>query len=187
MLYWHFREVKLKTDYNEKQVPILLIGNHFSWWDGFIANYINNLLFKRKFHVMMLEEQLKSRMFLNKAGAYSIRKNTRDVVNTLNYTSDLLKNKENLVTIYPQGRIQSLYHYPLEFEKGITSILDKLNNEVKIIFLVSLVDFFSHKKPTLTLGLEEYSKKAYNSAQAMQDAYNDFMLRMINQQKEDRV
>ena len=184
MIFRHFREIKIKGAYTGKELPVLLIGNHFSWWDGFIANYLNAIIFKKRFHVMMLEEQLEPRLFLNKAGAYSIKKNSRDVVESLEYTKDLLKSAKNLVTIYPQGEIQSLYHYPLEFEKGITSVLKKLENKVDIVFLVALVDYFSHKKPTLTLALKEYPAYSSSSVKELEDAYNDFMIRMIKEQKE---
>ncbi|MFP4526521.1 MAG: hypothetical protein ACLFNL_09025, partial [Bacteroidales bacterium] len=93
MLSNHFRRIIINGSYTEKNRPVMLIGNHFSWWDGFIANYLNMVVFKKRFHIMMLEEQLKPRMFLNKAGAYSIKKQTRDVVNTLNYTVELMKDK----------------------------------------------------------------------------------------------
>ena len=187
MLKRHFSNVKLKGSYTEKNLPVLLIGNHFSWWDGFIANYLNNLIFKRKFHVMMLEEQLKSRLFLNKAGAYSIKKDSRDIVKSLNYTKELLTSTNNLVTIYPQGEIQSLYHYPLKFEKGISSVLKKLDNEVDIVFLVSLVDYFSNRKPNLTIGFQEYKNGKKGDTGDIEKHYNEFMKHLISEQKENNI
>ena len=184
MLHLHFHEINLKGTFTEKNMPVLLIANHFSWWDGFIADYLNNLLFKRRFHIMMLEEQLKQRMFFNKAGAYSIKKHSRDVVETLNYTVDLLKDTKNLVVMYPQGKFKSLYHYPLQFEKGAASILNKLNGQVQVIFLAALIDYFAHRKPTLTLGLTEYELKGEASLKKLEDAYNKHLQDMINQQKE---
>jgi 1-acyl-sn-glycerol-3-phosphate acyltransferase len=187
MLKWHFREIKIKGTYFEKERPILLIGNHFSWWDGFIANYLNNVIFRRRFHIMMLEEQLEPRPFLNKAGAYSIRKKSRDIVESLNYTRELLDDKNNLVAVYPQGEIQSLYHYPLEFQKGITSVLNRLKDEVDIVFLVALVDYFSHRKPALTLGLKVYKGGNTSVTDEMEEAYNDFMKQMIREQNEKEL
>lgn len=161
-----------------------MIANHFSWWDGFIAKYLNNFLFQRRFHIMMLEEQLRQRMFLNKAGAYSIKKNSRDVVETLNYTMELLKYPQNLVVMYPQGKFKSLYHYPIDFEKGVSLLLEKLNGQVQVVFLAALVDYFSHPKPTLTLGLTEYELKEGIALNDIETAYNDHLEDMINQQKE---
>ncbi len=184
MIERHFREVKIKGTYFEKERPVLLIGNHFSWWDGFIANYLNNLIFRRRFHIMMLEEQLEPRPFLNKAGAYSIRKKSRDIVESLNYTKGLLKDKNNIVVVYPQGEIQSLYNYPVKFQKGITSVLNDLKDEVDIVFMVALVDYFSHRKPALTLGLKVYKGGNASDTDEMQEAYNKFMKQMVSEQTE---
>ncbi|MFP3861072.1 MAG: lysophospholipid acyltransferase family protein [Bacteroidales bacterium] len=186
MLSNHFRRIIINGSYTEKNRPVMLIGNHFSWWDGFIANYLNMVVFKKRFHIMMLEEQLKPRMFLNKAGAYSIKKNTRDVVNTLNYTVELMKDKNNIVVMYPQGSIQSVYHYPLEFEKGVEAILNR-SQEVDVYFLVALVDYFSHRKPALTLGIKEYPFEKPVSTLTIQEAYNEYMQYLIAGQTEEKI
>lgn len=186
MLHRHFNEINIKGSFTDKNMPVLIIANHFSWWDGFIANYLNNLLFQRRFHIMMLEEQLRQRMFLNKAGAYSIKKNSRDVVNTLNYTVELMKDKNNIVVMYPQGSIQSVYHYPLEFEKGVEAILNR-SQEVDVYFLVALVDYFSHRKPALTLGIKEYPFEEPVSTLTIQEAYNEYMQFLIVRQTEEKI
>ena len=184
MLHRHFHEINLKGTFTEKNMPVLLIANHFSWWDGFFADYLNHLLFKRRFHIMMLEEQLRQRMFFNKAGAYSIKKNSRDVFDTLNYTVDLLKDPQSLVVMYPQGEFKSLYHYPIQFEKGVASIINKLYGQVQVVFLTALVDYFEHRKPTLTLGLMEYEVIGETTLKNLEEAYNNHLQDMINQQKE---
>lgn len=152
--------------------PLLLIGNHFSWWDGFFAWHLNDTLWKRKFHVMMLEEQLQTRMFLNKAGAYSVRRGSRSVIDSLNYTSQLLKKAENLVVIYPQGEISSLYTYPVRFERGIDRIIRSAGTDISVLFYVALVDWFSSKKPSLTLRLRRFDYKGTPGHDALEEAFN---------------
>ncbi|MCA1747958.1 MAG: hypothetical protein LC655_09695, partial [Bacteroidales bacterium] len=51
-----FRNVVYHSEVQDGGLPVLLIGNHFSWWDGFLALDINQRLFGRLFHIMMLEE-----------------------------------------------------------------------------------------------------------------------------------
>jgi hypothetical protein len=51
----------------------------------------------------MPEEQLATRMFLNKAGAFSIKPGSRSAIESLNYASSLLYEPENLVVVFPQG------------------------------------------------------------------------------------
>ena len=187
MIKHHFRQVILKGTYKERNLPLLLIGNHFSWWDGFIANYLNNLIFHRRFHIMMLEEQLERRMFLNQAGAFSIKKNNRDIIASLNYSKTILTDPGNILVLYPQGEIQSIYHYPLHFEKGISAILDKIQQPVQVLFYAALIDYFSHRQPTLTLAFREFDMKQYASLDDLEIAYNQYLIEMINQQKEDKT
>lgn len=155
--------------------PLLLIGNHFSWWDGFFAYYLNYTLWQRKFHVMMLEEQLATRMFLNKAGAYSVRQGSRSVIDSLNYTSRLLKKAENLVVIYPQGEISSLYTYPVRFERGIDRIIRNAGSEITVLFYVALIDWFSSKKPSLTLRLRKYDYSGTPGHDELEKAFNSLI------------
>jgi hypothetical protein len=184
MINRHFRSVVIKNDFTDNGKPILLIGNHFSWWDGFFANYLNIKIFKRKFHVMMLEEQLQNRMFLNKAGAYSIRKHSHSVKESLAYTRNILSDSENLVTLFPQGEIRSMFQFPVRFERGITQVLNGLEGKVRVVFMAALIDYFSHRKPSLTLGLKEYIPGESIDLQNMEDTFNDYLKEMIAQQKE---
>ncbi|MFO7575569.1 MAG: lysophospholipid acyltransferase family protein [Bacteroidales bacterium] len=152
--------------------PLLLIGNHFSWWDGFFAYYLNDILWRRKFHVMMLEEQLQTRLFLNKVGAYSVRRGSRSVIDSLNYTSRLLKTPGNLVVIYPQGEISSLYTYPVRFERGIDRIIRSAGPGITVLFYVALVDWFSSKKPSLTFRLRKFEYVGTPGHDELEEAFN---------------
>ena len=158
-----------------------MIGNHFSWWDGFIAYRLNDLFLHKKFHVMMLEEQLTPRMFLNKAGAFSIKRGSRSVIESLRYASSLLHEPENLVVVYPQGTITSLHSRPVKFEKGTERILDGASKRLMILFYVALPDWFSEKKPGLTVRVTEYPSTD-RSASSLEEAYNRFFNECISKQ-----
>lgn len=185
MIRLHFRRVIINGDFDDRDLPVLLIGNHFSWWDGFIANFLNNMIFHRKFHIMMLEEQLSGRMFLNKAGAFSIKKGSRSVIESLHYTRDLLKGKENLVVLYPQGEFESIYRTTVRFEKGMSTIVTGLKNKLHVVFYAALVDYFSHRKPALTIYLREIPQEMASNPEKMETAYNTFLTECVMQQKPD--
>ena len=71
----HFRKMTVvsKVSIPENQ-SVLLLQNHFSWWDGYWSYWLSRTIFRRKFHVMMDEENLKQRMFLNQIGVFSVQK-----------------------------------------------------------------------------------------------------------------
>jgi len=156
---------------NEYNLPVLMIANHFSWWDGFIQYRLNKQIFKRKFHVMMLEEQLSKHMILNKGGAFSIRKNSKEIINSLNYCIELLKDKNNLVLLFPQGKIESLYTSHFIFENGLGYLLKHLQNDIELVFNVNLIDYYSEKKPSLNIYYKLYS---YPQPADLKQVENDF-------------
>jgi 1-acyl-sn-glycerol-3-phosphate acyltransferase len=184
----NFHEVKIISDFEDRNLPIFLIANHFSWWDGLFVNFVNMQRFKRKFNFMMLEEQLEVYKFFRNLGGYSIKKNSRSMIESFKYTCELLQNNSNMVLMFPQGEIQSLYKTEFTFEQGIDRILAKVDNEIQILFIANLVDFFSHPKPTLYAYLKEYKSLA-NSHSELQDAYNAFYSGCVETNKKmiDRI
>jgi 1-acyl-sn-glycerol-3-phosphate acyltransferase len=180
-----FREVNIHYEDTTEDKSVLMIGNHFSWWDGFFANYINLRIFNKKFHVLMLEEQLKSRMFLNKAGAFSIARGKRSVIETLDYSSGLLSESNNMLVLYPQGVFQSLYHFPVNFEKGFMRILEKAEpDDFQVVFYVALIDYFSERKPKIDFYLRHHDYFRGQDANDLEKSFNKHLRDSIAMQKE---
>jgi 1-acyl-sn-glycerol-3-phosphate acyltransferase len=169
-----FNKVDVECTADTSGRPVLLIGNHFSWWDGFIAYRLNDICLHKRFHIMMLEDQLAGRMFLNKAGAFSIKRGSRSVIGSLNYASALLHEKDNMVVVYPQGAIASVHHRPVIFEKGTERIIARAPADLMILFYVALPDWYSEKKPGLRIRVTEYVNTD-KSAAGLEKAYNRFL------------
>ena len=120
---------------------------------------------------MMLEEQLENRLFLNKAGAFSIKRGSRSVVESLHYASTLLHDEENMVAVYPQGTITSVHRRPVRFEKGAERIIAGASDKLMILFYVALPDWYSEKRPGLTVRVIEYGVRE-RSATDLEEVYN---------------
>jgi len=121
----HFQEFRVEQSVQASpDRPLLILANHFSWWDGFTHYYLNQHWLGKRFDVMMLEEELAKRPFFRNAGAFSVNHGKRTVIDTLQYSAQLLQQPENLVLIFPRGRIQSLYdrHFPVE--KGVLKVIE---------------------------------------------------------------
>jgi 1-acyl-sn-glycerol-3-phosphate acyltransferase len=185
MLHRHFRNVTLKGRFEDQGFPVLMIGNHFSWWDGFIANRLNLGILNRKIHVMMLEEQLEKRKFLCKAGAFSIKKSSRSAIESLKYAAELLNNPENLVVIYPQGEFQSLYERQVRFEKGVKLIAAGAERPFHLLFYAALPEYFSHIRPVLNIYIREVRAELARNPQFLESEYNRFLDDCIKLQKPD--
>jgi hypothetical protein len=152
-----FSENGFRRKFTDNGKPVLLISNHFSWWDGFIQAVLNRRFFGRKMYFMMLEEELRKRLFLRKAGAFSVARGTRGIVDSLQFSVDLLGKSENLLLLFPQGKIQSMHIRQIRLEKGLDFILKRMGENGQVVFNVNLVDYFSFKKPVLNIYFENYT------------------------------
>ncbi|MDG5799941.1 lysophospholipid acyltransferase family protein [Marinilabiliaceae bacterium ANBcel2] len=150
----------------------LVIGNHVSWWDGFWVYCLNKRFLKKRFHVMMLQEQLNDRKFLRRIGAFSIYPGTRSVLESLNYTVEKLKEPGNIVLMYPQGKIASFSAGVLPFQPGVEHVIKKSGVE-KVLFYAAFVDFFEQRKPTLNIYLSDISTNKDKPLQ-VEDQFRDF-------------
>ena len=175
-----FHAFIIEKSVEDKNLPILLICNHISWWDGLWTLHINQQLYHRKYHFMMLEEQLLKNWFFKYTGGFSIRKNSKSVIESLNYTAELLTDKKNMVLIFPQGEIGSMHDNAFVFEKGISKILQRSKNEIQVIFVANLVDYHSNVKPTLHAYMSDYSGNFETTE--IQDAYNGFYQDCVSNQ-----
>ncbi len=177
----HFREIKVIADYKTDNRSVLLIANHFSWWDGFFAWYLNSSLLKKKYHVLMLESELNKHKFFTKLGAFSISKTPRGLNDSLIYAANLIKEENNLLVFYPQGKFFSQHHMTLEFAKGIERLVQDKPN-CRLVMVANLIDYYGEKKPTLSIYLNEYIYDGSFNLIQFQFAYNMFLKQCIHQQ-----
>jgi len=179
----YFHQVKIIGEFQEKNKSILLVSNHNSWWDGFWTLYLNMKIFKHQFFFMMLEKQLKKFWYFNYCGGFSVNKNSSTLIESLQYSAELLSNSQNLVLLFPQGKIESMHQQEIKFEKGLEWILKKTGSSVQIIFLANLIDYFSMPKPTLSIYFQEYSVVDFQTATLERD-YNIFFNKCLQNQKQ---
>lgn len=168
----HFSSVHISGQKKEYSKPILLLSNHISWWDGFWALLLTKKVLQKKFHFMMLEDQLRKYWYFNYCGGFSVSKGNRSVLETLTYASELLKNPSNLVLLFPQGKIESMHQNLVLFEKGFSKIAQK-SGDIQVVFVANFIEYGSRKKPSLYMFLHNYTLTDY-SYNAVMDAYNSF-------------
>jgi hypothetical protein len=56
---------------------------------------------------MVIEETVQKVSFFKYMGAFSVNKNSREMLASLNYAAELLNDPQNLVLIFPQGKLYS--------------------------------------------------------------------------------
>lgn len=172
----HFRSVKIiNRGFKPASGAVLAISNHVSWWDGFWLYHLNREVFKKKFHVLMLEEQLKVRKFLSKIGAIGLRQGSRDVIKALTFCSQILKDEGNVLFYFPEGKINPMNHKKVHFQKGVMRLVENLDASAQLFFVASFVEYYSHKKPTLFINYKSVSHLSFPTIEELQLEYNAFL------------
>ncbi len=177
-----FHSVYINGEFRDNGNSVLVIANHVSWWDGFWIMLLNLKIINRRFHFMMLEEQLKKHWYFNYTGGYSIKKKSRSIKESINYSIKLLQQSQNMVLLFPQGQIHSLYLNKVVFEKGIERIIQNTALDTQIMFVANLVDYFSDNKPNLFIYHKLFLTKDFSNTD-IETAYNNFYEEVITIQK----
>jgi 1-acyl-sn-glycerol-3-phosphate acyltransferase len=163
---------------------ILLLCNHFSWWDGLWGNYLAYWHLNRKLYIMMQEDHLQKRMLLNLFGGFSINRTSREMIKSLQYAANLLNDKQNLVVVFPQGSLISNHTTEIAVERGIELLVKNIKGPCQIVYSCALIDYFESLKPSVffhlfdcgiagELTLEELTKKINGfHQQALKDQIN---------------
>ncbi len=166
-----FRRVTFVVENTIPEGPILLLQNHFSWWDGYWSYFIAEKILYRRFHVMMLEKELRKRMFLTRTGAFSVDPAGRGLVSSLRYAAALLSDAANVVSLYPQGKIESHFLSTIEFKPGAESLLRLAAPGVQVVFAAAHIHYGAPARPEAFIYIRHLGSAP---ASALQEDYNQF-------------
>ncbi|MCS6807812.1 MAG: lysophospholipid acyltransferase family protein [Bacteroidota bacterium] len=137
-----------------ESLPILLLPNHSSWWDGFIPYLLNDICWQREYYIMMLEHRLREFWFFRFLGAFSINQQSpKDILQALDYAAHLLSGKR-LVVLFPQGKLLPSRKRPLGYHRGVERILQRCitsERSVAILPLAMRYEFLGDEKPHIFL------------------------------------
>ena len=167
----NFQDIHFNTIELDQSKSVLLLANHFSWWDGFILYYLNAKLLKKNFHIMVLEETVQKVGFIKYMGAFSINKSSRDMVASLTYAAQLLNDPQNVVVIFPQGKLYSNFITHVHFEKGLTKITDQAAGKFQLVTSATFVENFQHKKPLIKVYVNKTTNNTFENIAELNDIY----------------
>ena len=153
---------------------VLLLCNHFSWWDGLWGNYLAYWHLDRKLYIMMQEDHLKKRMLLNLFGGFSINRSSREMIKSLQYAAGLLNDPENLVVVFPQGELISNHTTEIKVEKGIERLIKNIKGPCQIVYNCALIDYFESLKPSVYFHLFDCGLAGEVSFEELVEKINTF-------------
>lgn len=160
ILSLNFSDIEIIGEYEDSTKSILLIVNHFSWWDGFWILNLNEKVFKKHFYFMMDEKQLSKYWYFRYCGGFSVNKDSKSLIKSIDYAINLLKMPDNLVLIFPQGKLYSLYTSEFSFQNGVNKIINSRNSNFEVYFVVNLLEYLNKPKPKVYTYFEKFSNQS---------------------------
>lgn len=182
MIRRNFNSVSIQGEFNDNGKSVLVIANHVSWWDGFWVMLLNLKMVRRRFHFMMLEDQLRKHWYFKYTGGYSVRKKSKTILESINYSVELLQKPDHLVLMFPQGQIHSMYQTSVNFEKGVERIIQYVPPETQILFVVNMADYLSDSKPNLYIYIRSFLAKDFQHS-GVTGVFNNFHREVYDIQK----
>ena len=120
---------------------------------------------------MLLEETAKKEPMLKYGGAFSINKTSKDALQSINYAAQLLAAPQNLVLVFPQGKLYSNFVSDVHFEKGIMKIMEQAKGKFQLIYAATFIENFQHKKPTANIYLSNATNCTFEDIKAITGSY----------------
>lgn len=110
-------------------LPVLLVANHVSWWDGFLLREVHRELRPgAPLHVVMGEGELRRFPIFRWMGAVPLaegRLGARALLRDLR--ERVSERPDALIGFFPQGRIWPSHRRPLGFRPGVAWLADRLS------------------------------------------------------------
>lgn len=146
-------EIDIKPDHS-----YILMCNHFSFLDGFLAYYLSNKVFRKKngmnkLYIMSLKKQMEKNWWLRYVGCFSIDPGKRSIDESFAYAAEVLSKPGNLLLFYPQGKLESVQIRHIHFEDGINQIIPKIKGKCQLVWSSNIIEYFESTKPSLYYNL----------------------------------
>jgi chlorobactene lauroyltransferase len=140
-VFWHIARASMRRHFNtvrlrqrgrlaedSGELPILILANHSSWWDGYFAWLVARTIGQHDHYLMMEEANLRRYRFFTWAGCFSVdREHGRAALESISYAAHLLKERPGrAIWIFPQGEIVPNDRRPLHCYPGVGHLLRRI-------------------------------------------------------------
>lgn len=91
---------------------------------------------------------------------------------TLTDAGKLLNDPQNLVLIFPQGKLGSNHVDEVVFEKGLTNLINASDKNFQYLFSAMFVDYFDKRKPSVWCKLKQVPANELEGLSMIREVYN---------------
>ena len=134
------------------EVPLVIYGNHASWWDPLIALAIRPIFFPAREAYAPIDAAMLERYGIFKSlGFFGVdRSSIRGVTDFLDHAEAILRRPNVILLITPQGRFADVRERPLGFQKGIARLAQRVPNAL-FLPLATEISYWEESKPEILL------------------------------------
>lgn len=147
----HFNLSSADRDALHPELPVILVPNHISWWDGFFCFDVQRRLRPGSgIYSLMLDTELQKFPILRQVGCFGIQPgNAASVRRAFMQFRDLAAvNPYRTLTYFPQGQISPMRQRPLGFLRGI-ELLVRMIGRVQCVPLALHIEPMNAAKPSV--------------------------------------
>ncbi len=132
----------------------LLLCNHFSFLDGFLAAYlVRHSIHKERgikgLNFMSVKKQMQMNPWLKYTGSFSVSPGKISVGESVAYAAEKLSTPGNVLVLYPQGNLESSHVRDIVMKDGINAIIPQIKGNCQIIWSSNLIEYFESLKPSV--------------------------------------
>ena len=149
----HFHAVAIESKCRgsldfEIDEPLLIYGNHPSWWDPLIAHFLNRCLFPtRQFYAPIDAQALEQYSVFGKLGFYGVQMSTTSgAAAFLKQTTAILNGGQTAIWITPEGRFSDARDHTADLMPGLSHMCTKLTRG-KVVPLALEYLFWDERLP----------------------------------------
>ncbi len=110
-------------------VPLVLVANHVSWWDGFLLRDVQRLVRPRApLYTLMDADQLRAHPIFRWMGAVGVDAGSAGSVAQAFGTirRRARERRDTVISFFPQGKIWPSWRRPLGFARGVHVLLRRI-------------------------------------------------------------
>lgn len=136
--------------------PMLVYGNHPSWWDPLIAHFLNRSLFPgRQFYAPIDAEALEQYRVFGKLGFYGVRMNTTSgAAAFLKQSMAILNQPGTAIWLTPEGQFADSRDHSAELMPGLAHLCSRLETGCAVPLALEYV-FWNERLPVCLARLGE--------------------------------
>lgn len=151
---WRFNKLTINKIEFKANTSYLVLCNHFSFLDGFLAAYlVRNTINKergiKRLNFMSVKKQMEMNPWLRYTGSFSVSPGKISAGESVAFAAELLSTPGNVLVLYPQANLESCHVREIEMKDGINAIIPQIKGDCQIIWSSNLVEYFESLKPSM--------------------------------------